>query len=54
MTRSQKPRLRRSAASFVTAAYEEYASFLRTCAPCIRSFFERVHHFATSCEVVKP
>jgi len=29
----------RCAASFVTAAYCEYASFLRFCAPCIWIFF---------------
>ena len=30
--------LLRCAASFVTAAYAKYASFLRICAPCIEAF----------------
>ena len=33
LTASQKVQLLRCAASFVTAAYHKYASFLRICAP---------------------
>ena len=32
----------RCAASFVIAAYDKYASFLRICAPCLRTFYEAV------------
>ncbi len=31
------------AASFVVAAYEKYASLLRICAPCLRTFYEAVN-----------
>ena len=33
-----KVRMLRCAASFVTATYRKYASFLKICAPCLRSF----------------
>ncbi len=32
----------RCAASFVIAAYHKYASFLRICTPCLRTFYEVV------------
>jgi hypothetical protein len=32
----------RCAASFVIAAYHKYASFLRICAPCLRTFYKAV------------
>jgi len=38
----EKPDLRRCAASFVTAAYREYALFLRICAPCIPVFLSGI------------
>ncbi len=34
----------RCAASFVIAAYHKYASFLRICAPCLRTFYEAVRN----------
>ncbi len=34
----------RCAASFVIAAYEKYASFLRICTPCLRTFYEAVRN----------
>ncbi len=40
----------RCAALFVTAAYQEYASFLRICAPCLWTFYETVR-FVTFYEV---
>jgi hypothetical protein len=39
LTAKQKIHLLRSASSFVIAAYVQYASFLKTRAPCIWSFF---------------
>jgi ribosomal protein L28 len=32
----------RCAASFVIAAYDKYASFLRICTPCLRTFYKTV------------
>ena len=32
----------RCTASFVIAAYDKYASFLRICTPCLRTFYEVV------------
>ena len=32
----------RCTASFVIAAYDNYASFLRICTPCLRTFYEVV------------
>ena len=32
----------RCAASFVIVAYDKYASFLRICAPCLRTSYEAV------------
>ncbi len=34
----------RCAASFVIAAYDKYASFLRICTPCPRTFYEAVQN----------
>jgi hypothetical protein len=33
----------RCAESFVIVAYEWYASFLRICAPCLRTFYEAIN-----------
>jgi hypothetical protein len=34
----------RRCASFVTAAYAKYASFLGICAPCLRIFYKAVDY----------
>jgi hypothetical protein len=36
--------MQRCAASFVIAAYNKYASFLRICAPCLRTFYKAVRN----------